>query len=226
MKRFREIIQGIKAPSTSDLWINDGKLKYFNNGAWENLGSSEYVQWDDIQGAPIISNGDGTKYLADDGHYKAIEPSGSYLVDATTYNYEGFMKLRDSILSNKVIIFKSEYENTSLYYCTKSTCVSSNRKIYLSFIDGNVSNDLILKLEDDNSVTTEINSYIMVFTSPSIQAGRVPVSVSTNEGYVWSEITATAVPNTPTGEAATAENVANTLNALLASLREGGIIQK
>lgn len=27
MKRFRDIIQDIKAPSTSDLWINNGELK-------------------------------------------------------------------------------------------------------------------------------------------------------------------------------------------------------
>lgn len=26
MKRFRDIIQDIKAPSTSDLWINNGEL--------------------------------------------------------------------------------------------------------------------------------------------------------------------------------------------------------
>lgn len=30
MKRFRDIIQDIKAPSTSDLWINNGELKYYN----------------------------------------------------------------------------------------------------------------------------------------------------------------------------------------------------
>lgn len=28
MKRFRDIIQDTKAPSTSDLWINNGELKY------------------------------------------------------------------------------------------------------------------------------------------------------------------------------------------------------
>lgn len=34
MKRFRDIIQDIKAPSTSDLWINNGELKYYtSNGS-------------------------------------------------------------------------------------------------------------------------------------------------------------------------------------------------
>lgn len=34
MKRFRGIIQDIKAPSTSGLWINNGELKYYtSNGS-------------------------------------------------------------------------------------------------------------------------------------------------------------------------------------------------
>lgn len=34
MKEFRDIIQDIKAPSTSDLWINNGELKYYtSNGS-------------------------------------------------------------------------------------------------------------------------------------------------------------------------------------------------
>ena len=51
MKRFREIIQDNIAPSTSDLWITDGKLKYFNGG-WEDLGGNEQISWDDIQEKP------------------------------------------------------------------------------------------------------------------------------------------------------------------------------
>lgn len=51
MKRFREIIQDNTAPSTSDLWITGGKLKYFDGG-WKDLGGSEQIPWDDIQGKP------------------------------------------------------------------------------------------------------------------------------------------------------------------------------
>lgn len=51
MKRFREIIQDNTAPSTSDLWITGGKLKYFNGG-WKDLGGREQILWDDIQGKP------------------------------------------------------------------------------------------------------------------------------------------------------------------------------
>lgn len=44
MKRFRDIIQYIKAPSTSDLWINNGELKYYTSNGWKAItgnGSSD-----------------------------------------------------------------------------------------------------------------------------------------------------------------------------------------
>lgn len=44
MKRFRDIIQDIKAPSTSDLWINNGELKYYTSNGWKAItgnGSSD-----------------------------------------------------------------------------------------------------------------------------------------------------------------------------------------
>lgn len=44
MKRFRDIIQDIKAPSASDLWINNGELKYHTSNGWKAItgnGSSD-----------------------------------------------------------------------------------------------------------------------------------------------------------------------------------------
>ena len=44
MKRFRDVIQDIKAPSTSDLWINNGELKYYTSNGWKAIagnGSSD-----------------------------------------------------------------------------------------------------------------------------------------------------------------------------------------
>lgn len=47
MKRFRDIIQDIEAPSTSDLWINNGELKYYTSNGWKaitgNGSSNVYV---------------------------------------------------------------------------------------------------------------------------------------------------------------------------------------
>lgn len=40
MKRFRDIIQDVKAPSTSDLWINNGELKYYTSNGWKAITSN------------------------------------------------------------------------------------------------------------------------------------------------------------------------------------------
>lgn len=40
MKRFRDIIQGIEVPSTSDLWINNGELKYYTSDGWKAITSN------------------------------------------------------------------------------------------------------------------------------------------------------------------------------------------
>lgn len=46
MRRFREIIQDIKAPSTSDLWINNEELKYWD-GEWKKLGGDSKEEEND-----------------------------------------------------------------------------------------------------------------------------------------------------------------------------------
>ena len=37
MKRFRDIIQDTRAPSASDLWINNGELKYYTSNGWKAI---------------------------------------------------------------------------------------------------------------------------------------------------------------------------------------------
>lgn len=41
MRRFRDIIEDVKAPNTDNLWISNGELKYFSNGIWTSLGNNE-----------------------------------------------------------------------------------------------------------------------------------------------------------------------------------------
>lgn len=95
MKRFRDIIQDIKAPSTSDLWINNGELKYYTSNGWKAIAGNDALY--PIQGiAPNSSpdlvpsrlcychyssyNADGT---ANGGCFTTIkkQSSGQYLVD-------------------------------------------------------------------------------------------------------------------------------------------------
>lgn len=54
MRRFRDIIEDIKAPSVQDLWLNDGKLKYYGENGWQDIKGQDTptVKWDDIDDKP------------------------------------------------------------------------------------------------------------------------------------------------------------------------------
>lgn len=42
MRRFRDIVEDIKAPSTQSLWLNNGELKVYGTKGWASLnGTSE-----------------------------------------------------------------------------------------------------------------------------------------------------------------------------------------
>lgn len=40
MRRFRDIVEDIKAPSTQSLWLNNGELKVYGTKGWTSLNSS------------------------------------------------------------------------------------------------------------------------------------------------------------------------------------------
>lgn len=54
MRRFRDIIEDIKAPSVQNLWLNNGKLKYYGEKGWQDIKGQDAptVKWDDIEDKP------------------------------------------------------------------------------------------------------------------------------------------------------------------------------
>ena len=46
MRKFRDIIEDIKAPSTQSLWLDKGKLKFFGTKGWTSMVGEE------LAGAP------------------------------------------------------------------------------------------------------------------------------------------------------------------------------
>lgn len=71
MKRFRGIIQDIKAPSTSDLWINNGELKYYTS----NGSSDVYVLPGNLQ----ITTGWSTTDV--ESNVAVLTPTGTKLME-------------------------------------------------------------------------------------------------------------------------------------------------
>ena len=54
MRRFRDIIEDIEAPSTQNLWLNGGKLKYYGENGWQDIKGQDAptVKLDDIEDKP------------------------------------------------------------------------------------------------------------------------------------------------------------------------------
>ena len=54
MRRFRDIIEDIKAPSIQNLWLNGGKLKYYGENGWQDIKGQDTptVKLDDIEDKP------------------------------------------------------------------------------------------------------------------------------------------------------------------------------
>lgn len=54
MRRFRDIIEDIKAPSIQNLWLNGGKLKYYGENGWQDIKGQDAltIKWDDIEDKP------------------------------------------------------------------------------------------------------------------------------------------------------------------------------
>ena len=54
MRRFRDIVEDIKAPSIQNLWFNGGNLKYYGENGWQDIKGQDTptVKWDDIEDKP------------------------------------------------------------------------------------------------------------------------------------------------------------------------------
>lgn len=84
MRRFRDIIEDIKAPSIQNLWLNDGKLKYYGENGWQDIKGQDAptIKWDDIEDKPKTfapSSHTHTKSdITDFPTLAAVATSGSY----------------------------------------------------------------------------------------------------------------------------------------------------
>lgn len=170
MKRFRDIIQDIKAPSTSDLWINNGELKYYTSNGWK----------------AITGNGSSDVYVLP-GNLQTTEGWSTTDVESIVGNWDEFTK---AVSSGKVIIgcIGGDFNHTIYMNLTLITYDGNNVLILVS-----IANCFYLwaayKTEDDSSINfagiTELllnSSVINSLNSPSTTA-----PLSANQGRILNE---------------------------------------
>lgn len=192
MKRFRDIIQDIKAPSTSDLWINNGELKYYISNGWKAIagnGSSDvYVLPGNLQTTEGWSTTDVESIVGNwDEFTKAV--SGGKIIVGYFQNEGQFVKSTASVIENDGVTFLSFsfYQLLCVYiidqsYITLVTidnflCVSSvvdrlnssGTELPLSANQGRILNDRVTELESKSNVAvlTPTGTKLMELVSSS-----------------------------------------------------------
>lgn len=181
MKRFRDIIQDIKAPSTSDLWINNGELKYYTSNGWKAIagnGSSDvYVLpgnlqttegWYTTDVESIVGNWDEFTKAASSG--KVIvgciegDPSRTAYVNLTLAIYEGNNALISTNIGNYYYVWAAyKIEDDSLIDFVNAAELLSDDSVIdnltshfpykpLSANQGRILNEKIVKLESKSNV--------------------------------------------------------------------------
>lgn len=204
MKRFRDIIQDIKAPSTSDLWINNGELKYYtSNGSSDvyvlpgNLQTTEGWCTTDVES--IVGNWDEFIKAASSGKViiGCIEDDFNYIyMNLTLITYDGNSVLILVSIANcfcSWAAYKTEYDSSinftgiaelllnssvinSLNYHSTTAPLSANQ--------GRILNEKIVKLESKSNVAvlTPTGTKLMELVSSSpnvtqeqlVEAGFTP----------------------------------------------------
>lgn len=248
MKRFREIIQDNTAPSTSDLWIIGGKLKYFDGG-WKDLGGSEQIPWDDIQGKPEFAE------VATTGSYNDLldkpDIPSAYTLPVATASVLGGVKSattgttpeRDySVEINADGTMKVNVPwvdlNTTYTKATDTTLglvmvgytendknypveLDENGKMFVNvpWIDTNTTYNVAT--QSANGLMSSIDKQKLDNIAENANNYTLPNASASVRGGV---LMAGAVADTTVDGTETATTVAATLNSLLAALRTAGVL--
>lgn len=199
MKRFRDIIQDIKAPSTSDLWINNGELKYYtSNGSSDvyvlpgNLQTTKGWSTTDVES--IVGNWDeftkavlGRKAIITNIYSYDTVFTGTSLINQSIEGYSLFIMAYDKyfvyLISEDVVILLGS--DTVLFAgYIEDNLNSLETKLPLSANQGRILNDRVTELESKSNVAvlTPTGTKLMELVSSSpnvtqeqlVEAGFTP----------------------------------------------------
>lgn len=192
MKRFRGIIQDIKAPSTSDLRINNGELKYYTSNGWKAItgnGSSDvYVLpgnlqttegWSTTDVESIVGNWDeftkavlGRKAIITNIYSYDTVFTGTSLINQSIEGYSLFIMAHDKyfvyLISEDVVILLGS--DTVLFAgYIEDNLNSLETKLPLSANQGRILNGRVTELESKSNVAvlTPTGTKLMELVSSS-----------------------------------------------------------
>ena len=170
MKRFRDIIQDIKAPSTSDLWINNGELKYYTSNGWK----------------AITGNGSSDVYVLP-GNLQITTGWSTTDVESIVGNWDEFTK---AVSSGKVIVGCIEDGPSSAAYVNLTLAIyEGNNELISTNIENHYYAWIAYKIEDDGFIgfvnATELLSDNSVMDNLTSHSPYRPLSA--NQGRILND---------------------------------------
>lgn len=170
MKRFRDIIQDIKAPSTSDLWINNGELKYYTSNGWK----------------AIAGNGSSDVYVLP-GNLQTTEEWSTTDVESIVGNWDEFIKAASS---GKVIVGCIETEGDFDYMYLTIIIVEGGIGAFICATSASYSYLWAAqKIEDANLISFQGTEEILYVSSvtDSLNSTSSKKPLSANQGRILNE---------------------------------------
>lgn len=164
MKRFRNIIHDIKAPSTSDLWINNGELKYYTSNGWK----------------AIAGNGSSDVYVLP-GNLQTTEGWSTTDVESIVGNWDEFTK---AVLGRKAII-TNIYSHDTVF--TGTSLINQSIEGYFLFIMAHDKYFVYLISED---VVTLLGSDTVLFAGyieDNLNSLETKLPLSANQGRILND---------------------------------------
>lgn len=166
MKRFRDIIQDIKAPSTSDLWINNGELKYYTSNGWK----------------AIAGNGSSDVYVLP-GNLQTTEGWSTIDVESIVGNWDEFTK---AVSGGKIIV--GYFQNGGQLVKSTASVIENDGVTFLSF---NFYQLLCVYIIDQSYITiVTIDNFLCVSSVVdrlNSSGTELPLSLSANQGRILND---------------------------------------
>lgn len=216
MRKFEGIIESATPPASKNvLWVDRGVVKYHRNGKWVALetGSAE-ISWGDINDKPEEYTPEVLRI-----------PEEKFGVGVTLTDEE-FDEWRAKISKGCIALLTTYNEDGTIQEqnCLEAY-VSKNRIVLSHVVHNNGANNIY------GAISTSViynRGKKSIYYSGGFSCQKLPHNASKylNGDGNWKDFPiGKAVADTDATETATAQSVATTLNALLASLRASGAIQ-
>lgn len=216
MRKFEGIIESATPPASKNvLWIDRGVVKYHRNGKWVALetGSAE-ISWGDINDKP-------EEYTPE-----VLRIPEEKFATGVTLTDEEFDEWKAKISKGCIALLTEYNEDGTIKGQLPMESFAINNRIVLDIIKSNTAADRYFSAKVESAIYDRGKKCVKKEGTFGARNSGGSANTYLAGDANWKNFPiGEAIADTDATETATAQSVATTLNALLASLRASGAIQ-